>query len=203
MRISGFVIALPLVLGLGLIPAFSSAENVRAEWLLALTQARQAENQARAFDFLVGRWEIHNRRLVKRLQGSNEWQEFEAQSVCDALPGRLGNQDEYRTDFWQGFVGLSLRFFDPKSGRWSIYWIDNHGSALQPPVIGAFAGGVGVFEGSDQYRGKPIRVRFTWSSVTTPHPRWEQAFSTDGGKTWETNWTMDFTRTEAATLSSR
>ncbi len=115
MRISPTHLALPLVLGLGLIPSLAGAENVRAEWLLAVNQARQTEDQSRAFDFLMGRWEIHNRRLVKRLQGSNEWQEFEAHSVCDALPGRLGNQDEYRTDFWQGFVGLSLRFFDPKS----------------------------------------------------------------------------------------
>ena len=203
MRISCIVVALALVLGLDLIPSLSSAENVRAEWLLALSQARQAEEQARAFDFLMGRWQIHNRRLVKRLQGSNEWQEFEASSVCGALPGRLGNQDEYRTDFWQGFVGLSLRFFDPKSGRWSIYWIDNRGSALQPPVIGAFAGDVGVFEGSDRYQDRPILVRFTWSRITTPHPRWEQAFSADGGKSWETNWTMDFTRTDATALSSR
>lgn len=203
MRISSIHLALPLVLGLGFIPAFAGAENVRAEWLLAVNQARQTEDQSRAFDFLMGHWEIHNRRLAKRLQGSNEWQEFEANSVCDALPGRLGNEDQYRTDFWQGFVGLSLRFFDPKAGRWSIYWIDNRGSALQPPVTGAFAGDVGVFEGSDQYQGQPILVRFTWSHVTTPHPRWEQAFSADGGKTWETNWTMDFTRAKATAVSSR
>jgi hypothetical protein len=203
MRSSATNIALPLVLGLGLIPSLGSAENVRAEWLLAVSQARQAEDQARAFDFLEGRWQIHNRRLVKRLQGSNQWQEFEAHSVCTALPGQLGNQDAYRTDFWQGFAGLSLRFFDSRSGRWSIYWIDNRVGTLQPPVIGAFAGDVGIFEGSDQYQGRPIRVRFTWSRVTTRHPRWEQAFSVDGGKSWETNWTMDFTRTDAAVVSSR
>ncbi len=203
MRISRTHIALSLVLGLGLVPSLSGAENVRAEWLLAVNQAQQHEDQARAFDFLMGRWQIHNRRLVTRLQGSNEWQEFEAYSVCNALPGRLGNQDEYRTDFWQGFVGLSLRFFDPTTGRWSIYWIDNRSSALQPPVIGAFAGDVGVFEGSDQYQGRPIQVRFTWSRITTPHPRWEQAFSVDGGRTWETNWTMAFTRTKATAVSSR
>jgi hypothetical protein len=200
MRTPTFAIALPAAAWLALTPSLAAAENVRAEWLFAMNQARQADEQAHAFDFLVGTWEIRNRRLVRRLQGSQEWQEFDARSVCNPLPGRLGNQDEYRTDFWQGFVGLSLRFFEPKSGQWSIYWIDNHGAQLQPPVIGAFAGDIGVFEGTDRHEGRPILVRYTWSRITTAHPRWEQAFSADGGKTWETNWTMDFTRTDSAHL---
>ena len=193
-------IALPVAAWLAFASSHANAENVRAEWLFAVNQANQANQQAHAFDFLLGTWQIRNRRLVGRLQGSQEWQEFEARCVCDALPGRLGNRDEYRTDFWQGFVGLSLRFFDPRSGQWSIYWIDNRGAQLQPPVVGAFADGIGVFTGADRFQGRPILVRYTWSGTTTSHPRWEQAFSTDGGKTWETNWTMEFTRIDSADL---
>jgi hypothetical protein len=90
---------------------------------------------------------------------------------------------------------MSLRFFDPKTRRWSIYWADSRRSGLlDPPVIGGFEGGVGIFEGDDTFEGTPIRVRFTWSRTDTPSPRWEQAFSADGGKTWETNWIADFTR---------
>ena len=70
---------------------------------------------------------------------------------------------------------------------------------LDPPVLGGFDGDVGIFEGDDVFDGRPIRVRFTWSRVTTPAPRWEQAFSADGGETWETNWVMDFTRIGDAT----
>ena len=66
---------------------------------------------------------------------------------------------------------------------------------IDPPVIGSFSGDVGVFEGRDVFDGRPIVVRYTWSRVTTPTPRWEQAFSDDEGETWETNWIMDFTRT--------
>ena len=49
-----------------------------------------------------------------------------------------------------------------------------------------------TFYADDQFKGKPIRVRYLWNASTTPH--WEQAFSNDGGKTWETNWEMDFTQ---------
>ena len=106
----------------------------------------------------------------------------------------LGNEDEFRTDHAGGFVGMSFRFFDPERKRWSIYWADSRRPGeLDPPVFGTFSGDVGVFEGEDIHRGRPILVRFTWSGVTTPTPRWEQAFSDDGGRAWETNWVMEFT----------
>jgi hypothetical protein len=102
----------------------------------------------------------------------------------------------FRTDYAGGFVGVTFRFFDPASRQWSIYWADTRYPALllAPPVIGSFSGDVGVFECDDTFEGRPIRVRYTWSDVTTPTPHWEQAFSDDGGETWETNWVAEFTR---------
>lgn len=149
---------------------------------------------ARDFDFWMGRWNIHNRRLRERLKGSTEWDEFAATSVARPLPGGLGNEDEYRTDYAGGFVGMSFRFFDRASKQWAIYWADSRRGVLDPPVVGSFSGDTAIFEGTDTFEGRPIRVRFTWSRVTTAAPRWEQAFSADGGKTWETNWVMDMTR---------
>jgi hypothetical protein len=157
-------------------------------------RVRAPAGPARDFDFLLGNWKVHNRRLKQRLAGSREWEEFEATSNCASLLDGLGNQDEYRTPARPGFVGMSLRFFDPASGKWSIYWIDNRTGQLQPPVVGGFFGETGVFEGEDAFEGRPIRVRYVWSRVHTGRPRWEQAFSSDGGKSWETNWLMDFTR---------
>ena len=88
---------------------------------------------------------------------------------------------------------MSLRFFDPATRRWSIYWADSRRPGeLDPPVFGTFSGDIGVFEGEDVFEGRPIRVRFTWSGTRTRTPRWEQAFSADDGETWETNWIMDF-----------
>ena len=156
------------------------------------------ENGARDFDFWMGNWKVHNRYLRERLQGSSEWDEFEATSVARPLLDGLGNQDEFRTDYQGGFIGMSFRFFDPTEGTWAIYWADTRRSGLlDPPVVGSFSGDVGTFEGTDTLEGRPIRVRFVWSGVTTSTPRWEQAFSDDGGETWEVNWVMEFTRTGA------
>ena len=148
---------------------------------------------AQDFDFFMGRWTVHNRRLTERLAGSDEWEEFESTSVAHQILGGLGNEDEFRTRHAGGFIGMSFRFFDPARRRWSIYWADScRPGELDPPVFGTFAEGIGVFEGEDVFEGRPIKVRFIWSGTRTRTPRWEQAFSADDGETWETNWIMDF-----------
>jgi hypothetical protein len=149
---------------------------------------------ARDFDFWIGRWNVHNRYLRERLAGCDEWDEFEATSVARLLLDGLGNEDEFRTDYRGGFVAMSFRFYDPAKERWAIYWADSRRpGTLDPPVFGAFSGDTGVFEGEDVHDGRLVRVRFVWSGVTTPTPRWEQSFSADGGSTWEPNWMMEFT----------
>ena len=161
-----------------------------------MTSAVETKGTARDFDFWMGTWRVQNRRVRERLEGSDEWDEFESTVVARPILDGLGNEDEFRTDYAGGFTGMSFRFFDPEQKRWSIYWADTRRSGeLDPPVLGGFDGDTGVFEGDDTFEGRPIRVRFLWSGVTTPTPRWEQAFSEDGGETWETNWVMDFTRT--------
>src|SRR5262245_49741413 len=96
------------------------------------------------FDFQTGRWRVRNERLVTRLQGCTEWETFEAAVSARLLPGGLGNTDEYLTDHWPGFAGMSLRIYSRETGQWSIYWASNRTGALEPPVVGSFAGGVGV-----------------------------------------------------------
>jgi hypothetical protein len=161
-----------------------------------MTDVLQNEATASDFDFWFGSWDVHNRWLRRRLAGSDDWEEFDATVVARPLLDGVGNEDEFRTDHAGGFIGMSFRFFDPERRRWSIYWADSRRPGeLDPPVFGTFSGDVGLFEGEDVHRGRPILVRFTWSGVTTPTPRWEQAFSDDGGRAWETNWVMDFTRT--------
>jgi hypothetical protein len=159
----------------------------------------QAQSTAQDFDFWMGMWKASNRRLKRRLAGSDDWEEFEATCIARPLFDGHGNEDEFHTDYGGGFVGMSFRFFDSETKQWSIYWADSRRlGVLDPPVIGAFDGDVGIFEGEDVWNGRPILVRFTWSRVNTPSPRWEQAFSDDGGRTWETNWVTDFTRLEDA-----
>ena len=156
------------------------------------------------FDFWMGSWNVRNRFLRERLQGSTDWEEFEATSVARPLLDGLGNEDEFRTDHDGGFIGMSFRFFSPETKLWSIYWADSRRpGVLDPPVFGTFSGDTGVFEGTDVLDGRPILVRFTWFGVTTPEPSWEQAFSADGGESWETNWVMEFTRAESQPAEAR
>jgi hypothetical protein len=155
----------------------------------------ELETAARDFDFWMGQWNVRNRRLRERLVGSDDWEEFDATVVARPILDGFGNQDEFRTDYRGGFVGMSFRFFDPTTRLWSIYWADSRRpGTLDPPVVGSFSGDMGIFEAEDVFAGRPVLVRYTWSGVTTPTPRWEQAFSDDGGRTWETNWIMEFTR---------
>jgi hypothetical protein len=107
------------------------------------------------------------------------------------------NVEEHRFDRPGGVTrGVALRAYDAKTARWAIWWVDSrnpHG-ALDPPVIGRFEKGVGTFYSDGVVDGKAIRTRFVWSQITATSAHWEQAYSSDSGKTWVTNWIMDFRR---------
>jgi len=145
------------------------------------------------FDFIYGKFRMPNHRLVKRLAGSHEWTDFISCTEGTPLAGGIGDMDAFRTNYWKDFVGITIRTYDPETGLWRLYWFDNrfsHG-VIQPPVVGKFNGNVGIFQGPDTFNGKPIIVRFTWTvnpKGSEAVAKWEQAFSPDNGKTWETNW---------------
>jgi hypothetical protein len=145
----------------------------------------------------MGIWKVQNTFLAKRLQHSHEWLRFQATDIESPLRTGTGNLEYYLTNHWPGLVGMALRLYDPHAHKWTIYWSDNRFSqgVLQPPVSGTFKDGVGVFEGADHVGSIPITVRYTWRNIDHDHARWSQAFSRDQGRSWETNWIMDFTRT--------
>ena len=164
----------------------------------ARAAAAEAHAGARDFDFFFGRWQVRHRRLKERLAGSREWIEFDGTSVAQPLLGGFGNVDDNVFAFdGQTVRGATLRTFDPATRQWSIWYVDSRAplGPLDPPVRGGFRDGVGTFLADEEFRGKPIKVRFRWSRITPASARWEQAFSPDGGATWETNWEMDFLRT--------
>jgi hypothetical protein len=151
------------------------------------------------FDFLVGQWQVHSRRLKERLTGSHDWEEFDGSIRSFKLMTGLANVDDTEFDMPEGvYRGVAPRAYDPKTGLWAIWWIDgrNPHGALDPPVKGRFVHGVGTFYADDTLRGKPIKVRFIWSKITPTSAQWEQAYSGDGGKTWELNWSQVLRRVE-------
>ncbi|MEU1516659.1 hypothetical protein ABZ490_31720 [Streptomyces sp. NPDC005811] len=146
------------------------------------------------FTFLHGSWDVANRRLTAPLgPGPADWAEFPGHAVIRPLFGGAGNIDEI-TFPTLGRQGVTLRLFDRATGRWSIHWSDSRTGRLDPPVTGGFTGDRGDFHGEDTHDGRPIRVHFVWRRLGPDTARWEQEFSADGGRTWERNWTMDFTR---------
>jgi len=145
------------------------------------------------FDFLFGSWDIANSKLKDRLVGSTQWLEFPGTSVCWGLFGGAANIDEI-TFPTENVSGLTLRLFDQQREEWSLYWASSATGVLFPPVVGRFSGGTGLFYGDDTQDGTPVRVRYIWSRITPSSARWEQAFSVDQEKTWETNWVMELAR---------
>jgi hypothetical protein len=148
---------------------------------------------AKDFDFEFGDWTVHHK--IKRPTG--EWLEIEGTSNTRPVLDGLGNVEDNIFHRPTGDTrGLAVRAYDPATATWAIWWIDSRAphSPLDPPVKGRFTAGVGTFYADGDINGKPARTRFTWSKITKTSARWEQAFSFDGGKTWDTNWIMDFTR---------
>jgi hypothetical protein len=148
------------------------------------------------FDFIFGAWRVRHRRLKERLAGCSEWAEFDG--VCRAQPllGGAANVDDNELDFPGGsYRAASLRSYDAAKQQWSIWWLDGRNpTQLDKPVVGKFENHIGLFFADDILDGQAIKVRFTWTATPGENPRWEQAFSNDGGRTWETNWKMEFFR---------
>lgn len=164
---------------------------------VAVTVVKDAPNLSglHDFDFLVGEWRVHH----QVLNASKKWNEFDGTASNRPLMEGWANVEEHTFDRPAGVSrGIALRAYDGKSGQWAIWWIDSrvpHG-ALDPPVKGRFEDGVGTFYSDYVQDGKTMRVRFVWSLITAKSARWEQATSSDAGKTWETNWIMEFRRAQ-------
>jgi hypothetical protein len=143
------------------------------------------------FDAQHGRWHTTVRRLVRPLSGSQEWAEYAGTSVVHPLVGGRANIVELDVSGPRGRIeGVSLRLFEPDARRWTLRWANAAGGTLDDrPLAGGFAGSAhGLFYGEDTLAGRPVLVRFEISVVDPQTVRFEQSFSADGGKTWETNW---------------
>ena len=153
------------------------------------------------FDWIAGAWTAVQRRLVARGVGSTEWDEFPSSLCATPYLGGVSSVEEvvFPTKGWSG---LTLRAYNTERRQWAVYWINSKRGVIDPPVVGGFDGDRGAFYGEDTDEGKPIKVRYEWTLLGPDRARWEQAFSYDD-KTWEVNWTADFTRADPATTCER
>lgn len=157
------------------------------------------------FDFVIGSWDVAHRKLKERLANCHEWIEFAGTSQTSKVLGGYGNVEDNVLELPEGtYRAVALRSFDSLKRTWAIWWLDGRTpSSIDTPVIGAFSEGVGLFYADQVFNGMTICIRFTWTKITDNALRWEQAFTADAGHTWETNWTMDFTRRLPAAAIAR
>jgi hypothetical protein len=149
------------------------------------------------FDFEIGTWKIHLKRLEHRLTGSTTWVEFDGTSVTRKVWDGRADLEEFEVDSSTGHIeGMTLRLYDPQTHQWSLYWATSKSGTMGPATIGEFKNGRGEFFDTEPSgpNGRAILVRFVWSDITPNSAHFEQSFSDDGGKTWEVNWITDQTR---------
>lgn len=147
------------------------------------------------FDFLTGSWLVRHRRLRERLTGCTDWDVFENTFEARTQLNGLVSIDEGALPQPSPYRGMTFRTYDVAAGEWRLHWFDSRNLQMDTsPVRGRFEdtadGRVGVFVAEDSHAGIPILCRFRWTVLGPRSATWEQAFSTDGGTTWETNWTM-------------
>jgi hypothetical protein len=149
------------------------------------------------FDFLLGRWKIQLRRLKNPLHGSTEWYEGTGTSFARPLWNGKAQVEEFEVDTSAGHIqGLTLRLYSTTARQWSLYWANQKIGHMDVPTVGEFKDGRGEFFDQELFEGRSILVRYAWSNITAKSAYFEQSFSPDGGKTWETNWTTQLTRIE-------
>jgi hypothetical protein len=145
------------------------------------------------FDFIIGDWDIKHRRLKSILNGCDEWVEFSGISSATQMLAGNGNLEEHTLESPDAtFSAMAIRSFNEQSKKWAIWWLDGRApDVIDKPVIGQFVAGKGLFYAEEEYKGTPVTLRFTWILENPAAPVWQQAFSKDGGDSWETNWIME------------
>jgi hypothetical protein len=147
------------------------------------------------FDFIFGRWKIHLRRKQPGAGATATWAEFEGYGVYRKVWDGRANLNEFEADSPGGHIeGLTLRTYNPNTRQWSLYWASSRDGILAQPQVGQFHDGVGEFYAQDTIAGRSVFVRYLWSDITADSVHFEQAYSADGGRTWDVNWISDMSR---------
>jgi len=195
MRVLRFIRACLLTCVLGCLyqPPFAFSQTA-APRVNAQSSAAVRDGQ-HDFDFEIGRWKTHLKRLLNPLTGSTAWVEYDGTTMVRKVWNGRANLVELVADGPAGhFQGLSLRLYNPESRQWSLNFANANSGAMAQPTIGEFKNGRGEFFDQETFNGRTILVRFVISDITPNSCRFEQAFSDDEGKTWEVNWIATDTR---------
>ena len=168
---------------------FAIVGAICAALSVAVHAAPAARDGSGDFDFEIGMWKTHIRRLQNPLTGSTIWVDYHGTSIVRKIWGGKANMVESDVAGPAGHIeGLSLRLYNPQSRQWNLNFASVAGGAFGLPTVGEFKNGRGEFYSHESINGRMVLVRNVWSDITPSSCRFEQAFSDDGGKTWEVNW---------------
>jgi hypothetical protein len=183
--------AVLLLCGMALVAPAAAGQTSQAPGV-AQESARDGRHD---FDFEIGDWTTHLKRLQRPLSGSTTWVEYEGTTTVRGVLNGRANLAELVVQGPAGRIeGAALRLYDPQSRQWTLNFFNVADGRLTPPMFGEFRDGRGLFHGEDTLNGRSILVRFVITRVTTDSYRFEQAFSADAGQTWEINWVATDTR---------
>lgn len=159
--------------------------------------ATGSTNAQHDFDWEFGTWKTQLKRRLRPLSGSQDWVEYEGTTTVRKVWNGRANLVELDVTGPAGRIeALSLRLYNPEARQWSLNFSNIAGGTMAIPTIGEFKDGRGEFYAQETLGGRSILVRFIISEFNEKSARFEQAFSEDGGKTWETNWIAVDTRAE-------
>jgi hypothetical protein len=162
--------------------------------LYGSSACQAAPSGAHDFDFELGMWKTHLKRLLHPLTGSTSWVEYNGMSKVRKVWDGRANLLELEADGPNGHIeALSLRLYNPASQQWSLNFSNSASGTMGTPAVGEFRGGRGEFIDQESLGDRVVLVRFVISDITPRSCHFEQAFSADEGKTWEVNWIADDT----------
>ena len=183
-----------LVCSLIILPIHEFAQTKSQQQGTGSQQTPERDGQ-HDFDFEIGTWKTHLKRLLRPLTGSSTWVEYEGTTVVRKVWDGRANLVELVADGPAGhFEGLSLRLYNSQARQWSLNFAGSQSGTLSTPAIGSFKNGRGEFYNQETLNGRAIFVRFVISDITPDSCRFEQSFSDDGGRNWEVNWIATDTR---------
>ena len=193
--------AIPLLLACAVaaLTPFANANTAQANAAALITATTR--DGSHDFDFLLGTWRYHFRILKERLKNSHDWYDCDAigetRSIWGGIWGGSGQLEEANIHCPNRTIaGITLRVYNAQTHQWTLWWGTRQRGLIPPPQVGHFnANGIGEFYADDTWQGTPVIVRYRWQRNLNGHPHFEQAFSADRGKTWETNWISDQTQT--------
>jgi hypothetical protein len=185
-------LVLAVVCTLFCMPSLSAQQRTKAETRHKSVSSHDGQHD---FDFEIGKWKTHLRRLSAPLSGSTKWIECDGTTTVRAVWNGRANLVELRAHCPSGgFEGMSLRLYNPHSHQWTLNFANSSDGALAQPTTGEFKHGRGEFFDQEPFHGRAVQVRFVITPLTPDSCRFEQAFSDNGGKTWEVNWIATDTR---------